>query len=802
MKRLVFAVAIISATLFAARSASPARARAVRSAPDPVRARAEGTLRGLVQQAERRDRALSSVGLFAGMFNLLRANMGLDKLDVLLDVAAELQDRNPDSRSYGNFRWYARDGFVMDYNAVDFCMQEGSLIARDYRDKLTPAQRAKFDRLCELAIQGSLSHRVRSSYTNIALMNAVNLVLLGEAYGRADVFEAGVKRLDEFILNTAICGVCEYSSPTYTAVDLNCLHRLRQFARDKGVIDRADRLLRLFWSDVAASSFTPSGRLAGAHSRDYDYLFGLGGVAAYLRAAGLAAPLQNKREMPPLPFELAAWRPDAAIRELAARTPRTVVSMWGEEPEKVRVQWTGKNISLGIAGANYWNMDIPLSVDFASTNAIPRAYFIADGRRDPYGRKKIPEGKGPHQKTLHLRPFWAGAQRGRDALGLVAYRPGDIPPETPTLESHIVFPCDVDEVLVDDERVPVTGDAPPFARELKPNDAVFVRLGAGACGVRVPWARDVRGGAARMALVRDGADGVRAFRLTVAHHDAWGLLVPHAPVPGAAFWVRVADDVADPAAFAAFRKAFRASAATARADDARVEVGARGEEGPLALTANAPFFAPEKIEPQQPAAVLAVDGRDIGMEILGHVPGLAEYRAELERMKKEMEENRIVVQKIRPARWEAEKGVVTPKMCVAKDNAASGGAYVWTPGEIGGRGSGPGSISWQLEVKAPGTYRLFARVLAPTPDDDSFLVSVNAGDFAKSGTRGPVVLPRTDWHLGQSHSWTWREFPVDVALPKGAVVLTFHTREDGAKVDALVLTDDCSQTAIDAIVHN
>ena len=132
---------------------------------------------------------------------------------------------------------------------------------------------------------------------------------LGEAYGRADAFEAGVKRLDEFILNTAICGVCEYSSPTYTAVDLNCLHRLRQFARDKGVIDRADRLLRLFWSDVAASSFTPSGRLAGAHSRDYDYLFGLGGVAAYLRAAGLAAPVPGKTETPPLPFELSAWRP-------------------------------------------------------------------------------------------------------------------------------------------------------------------------------------------------------------------------------------------------------------------------------------------------------------------------------------------------------------------------------------------------------------------------------------------------------------------------------------------------------------
>ena len=188
--------------------------------------------------------------------------------------------------------------------------------------------------------------------------------------------------------------------------------------------------------------------------------------------------------------------------------------------------------------------------------------------------------------------------------------------------------------------------------------------------------------------------------------------------------------------------------------------------------------------------MLAVDGRDIGLEILGHVPGLAEYRAELERMKKEMEANRIVVQKIRPARWEAEKGVVTPKMCVAKDNAASGGAYVWTPGEIGGRGCCPGSVSWQLEVKEPGTYRLWARVLAPTPEDDSFMVSANVGDFARSGTRGPVVLPRTDWHLGQSPNWTWREFPVDMTLPKGPVVLTLHTREDGAKIDNLILTND------------
>lgn len=751
-------------------------------------ARAKGTLNGVVRQAERRDRSLSSVGLFAGVYSLLRANTGLDKLDILLDTAAELQDRAPASRGYGNFRWYVRDGFVMDFNAVDFCMQEGALVARDFRDRLTSGQRAKFDLLCELAIQGCLNHRVCSSYTNIALMNAVDLILLGEAYGRKDAFDAGMKRLDEWMLNTAVCGVCEYSSPTYTAVDINCLLRLHRFARDKGAVDRADRLLRLFWSDVAASSFTPSGRLAGAHSRDYDYLFGGGAIASYMRATGLAAPLADRSELPPLALELSPWRPDAAIRELAARTPRTVVARWGERPEQVRAQWTGRHVALGIAGANYGNMDIPLAIDFASAKRIPRVYFIADGRRDPYGRKKIPAGN--HQKTLHLRPFWAGVQRGRDALGLVAYRSSDIPDATPTLESHIVFPCDVDEVRINDEPVPATGDAPPFVRELAADDAVFVRLGAGACAVRVPWTRDRRGGRARVALVRDGAADVPAFRLTVAHHDAWGLQTDAAPVPGAAFWVRVTDDASTPLAFDAFRTTFRASAVCANVDGERIEVDARGTEGPLVLAASAPFFEPERVVPQPPDAVLAVDGRDIGREILGDVPGLAEYRAELARIKKEADEKRILVQRLRPVRWEAENGTVKPKMRVERDNEAIGGAYVWTPGEPGGRGGGPGSVSWLLEVKDPGSYRLWGRVFAPTPEDDSFTVSAYVGAYTRPGTREASILPSAEWHLGAGRDWRWCEFPVDLALPRGPAVLMLRTREDGAKIDSLLLTGD------------
>ena len=755
---------------------------------NPVRERADGALKGIVRQAERRDRALTSVGLFNAAYCLLRANRSLDKIDVLLAVAEEMQEKDSAEATFGNFRWYWRDGYVMDHNAVDFCMQEGALIARDWRKKLTDRQRQAFDRICERAIVGAINHRVRSSYTNIALMNAANLVLLGEAFGRPDAFDEGVKRLDDFILTTALFGVCEYASPTYTAVDLDSLHRLHEFVRDPGVRDRAERLLRLFWSDVLASSFLPTGRLAGAHSRDYDYLYGLGGVAHYLRAAGFAAPLPGKRELPPLRFELSRWRPGETIRALAETTPRFVESMWGEETGQVRTLWTGRHVSLGIAGANYWNMDIPLAVDFAATNRLPRAYFIADGRRDPYGMKKIPEGRGPHEKTIHLRPFWAGVQREREALGLAVYRPQDIPPETPTLESHVVFPSEVDEVLVNDSPVAVGRGAAPFVRELAAGDALFVRLGAGACGVRVVWSRDCHGKSARVALVCDGTADLPVWRLTVAHHDTWGLKAATDAPPGAAVFVRVSDEADDPVKFAAFRRAFAATKVAAAAGKDGVSVRAAGEAGPLELAADEPFVSARKAVPEARRAVLAVNGRDIGSEILGTVPGVEEYRRELARQERELAENRIVVTKSRAVSWEAEKGVVAPRMAVGEDGRAKGGKYVWAPGERGGRGFASGSVSWQLMVKDAGVYRLWARILTPTSEDDSFYLTVRRGEYAKTKLKGPLVMEQTEWHAPLAQNWAWAAFPVELKLPAGPVVLTLSPREDGAKMDCLRLS--------------
>ncbi len=126
----------------------------------------------------------------------------------------------------------------------------------------------------------------------------------------------------------------------------------------------------------------------------------------------------------PYTMLISDWRPTDDILQLATTTPRTVNYTWGADSSQYSSLWVGNDIALGIAGACYHNMDIPLAVNFKGENPmLPRAYFIADGRRDPYGKKVINEGTGPHQKTLHLKPFWGGTQVARDALGLVVYRP-------------------------------------------------------------------------------------------------------------------------------------------------------------------------------------------------------------------------------------------------------------------------------------------------------------------------------------------------------------------------------------------
>ena len=132
------------------------------------------------------------------------------------------------------------------------------------------------------------------------------------------------------------------------------------------------------------------------------------------------------------------------------------------------------------------------------------------------------------------------------------------------------------------------------------------------------------------------------------------------------------------------------------------------------------------------------------------------------------------------AEIEAEDGTMSKSMERASDNSASSGMYVWVP-EGGGSG---GTATFTFDASRDGNYIIWARVLAPNGSSDSFFVSMD-------GKADSL------WDVAPSSSWTWDKVnnrdgadPVVYYLKKGTHTLLIKQREDGAKLDEFIITDD------------
>src|SRR5215468_1113830 len=86
-----------------------------------------------------------------------------------------------------------------------------------------------------------------------------------------------------------------------------------------------------------------------------------------------------------------------------------------------------------------------------------------------------------------------------------------------------------------------------------------------------------------------------------------------------------------------------------------------------------------------------------------------------------------------------------------------------------------GYINFPFSVSQSGTYRVFARVLCPTANDDSWWVRMDGSAW-------------TMWNNIVATSWTWAQFPNTFNLSAGSHTLTFAYREDGAQLDKINIT--------------
>jgi hypothetical protein len=107
------------------------------------------------------------------------------------------------------------------------------------------------------------------------------------------------------------------------------------------------------------------------------------------------------------------------------------------------------------------------------------------------------------------------------------------------------------------------------------------------------------------------------------------------------------------------------------------------------------------------------------------------------------------------------------------DDSASRCGYVHTP-------QGQGSNGWvdiEVTIPTPATYYVWGRIWGLDWSGDSMFVSLNGGvDYW--------------WAFGSRGSWQWDRVGRSYYLSAGTHTLRFKTREDGARLDVVELTDD------------
>ena len=723
---------------------------------------------------------LGSRAVFTYAMALCESRQQPERLARLFDLGAQMQDRDPASNTYGNLWWTWKHGKVTDQNAVEFCIQDALTLWLRHRDWLPPDARAKLAEILRFAVEGCLRHRVPTDYTNIAILNAGNLIVLGETLDRPDAAEEGYRRLEALCLWTWQFGTHEFVSPTYYSPDLNGLMFIRQFARQARGQAQAKALFDLLWTDIALNWHVPSGRLAGPHSRSYDYLRGHGPVDGHLMLRGWMEPKTTE------PFEFVhsamfEFAPPDKLRERSNETyPRIVRQRWGIGPTEARTHAVYPDVTLGACGAIYAaaRQDMPLTVDLPGERDAVRCYFIPDGRQDPYGKWRYETGAAGHAKALHLTPFFAAAQHDKDALALVVYRPEDLKmPEVFNVQSHFVVRR-TEEIWCGGRKVVVPrGVSDEAGRVLvKAEEPLVFRYGTATVGLKTLAARRQDGSPSRIALVDDG-NSFGALRVTVDHRSEEKTVEPLA-----VFWVRIGSGLKDDAAFEAWRSDFDKARGDAAIGADKVVCSVPAVAGRVRVAASRPFGTGGRVvlDPKPYGGVLEVNGQEVGRPLLAAVEPIASYNGPTP--------DRPLAVPAEGLSWTAARGLVLAGMTVTQEEQ-SGIRYVTQPREDGNRRI-PGSLFVPLRIASAGTYYLWGRVQAPDPQADSLYVRITGEN---------IDVPRTAWHLRVGDDWNWQPVgfdklgvPTPLKLPAGDCLLQLQTREAGVKLERLLLTPDAT----------
>lgn len=532
--------------------------------------------------------------------------------------------------SFGNmyWGWTETGGDVGDGNNVEFCVQYGILIKILFNDRLTNASRAALDDLFMKALVGVRRQPVRISYTNIYLMRVWNLIALGETYQLPVVVEEGRKAFDIWLKHVANYGNREYDSPTYSGVDLESLLLLSRFTSDVAIRQKAKDALQFFLTDIAAHYNEQGGYLAGAHSRDYNRVFGKDLLEARYMNPLLGGDNRNDQLFHQVCFSILKARGlDTEQLKLMRKNDKFILQRWDSLGHTYAFDYHGKKFSIGSSNQYYSPDDKSFIVYLHSPRipAMPNIVYVSEGRDDHYGtwgstgmgekmKHLMPRGypaNGGWNKTRHLMPFQQVVQNRNEFVMLVS---GDKDHNAirDYLNSTIILPDYFDELWMGDSRI----NKPAVGQHVAMNstNTFFARFEDVAIAIRVLW--DNAAGN-RFALHNDGfrfASNREDFKLK--HNAALRLTLQHPEGKklGIAMWWKVQEGIKGDQDFAAFRGQVLGSAVDLALTNGIIDVAVQTQAGKLGLKADLnkkqrlayynPFRMPEDF-------LFQVDGKEI-----------------------------------------------------------------------------------------------------------------------------------------------------------------------------------------------
>jgi len=538
-----------------------------------------------------------------------------ERVTAALELARSMQDVTAGSPTYGNFHWRYGDTQVTDPNAAEYAMQLAGLLRVKYTPSLSPEGLQQIDQIMDAAIEGLTHHQVPLADSSVYLTQAWDLIALGEMTKNAAVAETGYQNFKAWVRFTVGNGISEYGAVTQYGVGLDSLGLIHRYVGRPEVRVIAEKALDYFWTDIAANWWAAGDRLACANSRCSDTLYGRGYLEAHTWEAGwlrtkpqlenaewLAGPHDNlvafRRDV--------TWVPPAEVTEkIRGHLPRTVVQRWSGAPLELRVTaFVSDHVSLASAGNTHSADERTLVANLGSSPAIAQVTMFMAGRGDPYGADKTRTALG-ETPARHLTPFLCAVQRGPEVLQLLSDEPSGAAAAS-GLYTQLIVPAEA-AVFAGNQAVKAgTPDRPTL---LPPGQPIFMVKDDAVVAVRLLYAAGTDGKPAPVEFISDGSDRP-ARRITIVHSAA----APHGRGTTVA-WFRVADGL-DAAKLARFRRDFASAKAKVELSGDELRVDAAGAENRLRIIARLEDEDRRQLAGQEPDGLLAVNGYDLGLEML------------------------------------------------------------------------------------------------------------------------------------------------------------------------------------------